>query len=330
MRERLVVVEVVAREEPHDAVAVDLEHAVVEALDAEAAAGGRAEDLVRGERDVERRRRRGAPPRAGRCAAARRRARRAPRPSRSTSRSPARRRRGARATAPPPRAASPGGTRSAFDSASTRGSDASRGSCARSSASIVAWLASGSEPSAGSRSSTWTSRRVRSTWARKSWPRPGALAGALDEAGDVGDDELALGALERAEHRLERRERVRADLRRGARHAREQRRLAGVRDADEADVGEQLQAQVDPALLADEPALGEPRRLARGRREALVAAPARAAARDDDALAGHDEVVRAAVPRRDLRARRDAGSRARARSAPWRWSPSPWPARVAL
>ena len=114
----------------------------------------------------------------------------------------------------------------------------------------------------------------------------GALAGALDEPGDVGDDELALGALERPEHGLERRERVRADLRRGARHPREQRRLAGVRDADEPDVGEQLQAQVDPALLADEPALGEPRRLPGRRREALVAAPASATARDDDALAG--------------------------------------------
>ena len=41
----------------------------------------------------------------------------------------------------------------------------------------------------------------------------GAVAGALDQAGDVGDDELAVVGLERAEHRLERGERVGGDLR---------------------------------------------------------------------------------------------------------------------
>ena len=83
----------------------------------------------------------------------------------------------------------------------------------------------------------------------------GAVAGALDQPRDVGDDELAVGAVERAEHRLERRERVGGDLRRGPRHAPQQRGLAGVGQPDEADVGEQLQAQVDPALLAGQAAL---------------------------------------------------------------------------
>ena len=46
-----------------------------------------------------------------------------------------------------------------------------------------------------------------------------ALLSALDQAGDVGQDQLALRALERAEHRLERGERVAGDLRRRARHA---------------------------------------------------------------------------------------------------------------
>ena len=55
-----------------------------------------------------------------------------------------------------------------------------------------------------------------------------------------------------------------------------------------------------------------PRRLRRRARELLVAAPARAAARDDDALAGYDEVVRAAVPRGDLRPGRDADLQRRA------------------
>ena len=77
---------------------------------------------------------------------------------------------------------------------------------------------------------------------------PGAVRRALDQARDVGDDELALLVLQRAEDRLERRERVVGDLRRGARQPRQQRGLAGVRQPDEADVGEQLEAQVDPAL----------------------------------------------------------------------------------
>ena len=79
---------------------------------------------------------------------------------------------------------------------------------------------------------------------------PGALARALDQAGDVGDHQLALLAFEHAQHRRERREGVVGDLRRGARQAREQRGLAGVRQAHEADVGEQLQLQLEPALLA--------------------------------------------------------------------------------
>ena len=50
----------------------------------------------------------------------------------------------------------------------------------RARSSIVAWLATGSEPSSGARSSTWTSSRVRSTWARNSWPSPApALAPSI-------------------------------------------------------------------------------------------------------------------------------------------------------
>ena len=67
---------------------------------------------------------------------------------------------------------------------------------------------------------------------------------------------------------------------------------------DEADVGEQLELQLDPALVAGQPALGEARRLARGGGEVLVAAPARAAAGDDRALPGRDEVVGGAVASR--------------------------------
>ena len=107
----------------------------------------------------------------------------------------------------------------------------------------------------------------------------GALAGALDQPRDVGEHELAVVGLERAEHGLERRERVGGDLRLRAGHAREQRGLARVGQADEADVGEQLEVQPQRPLLAGQAALGEPRRLPDGGLEARVAAPARAAAR---------------------------------------------------
>jgi hypothetical protein len=134
----------------------------------------------------------------------------------------------------------------------------------------------------------------------------GALAGALDEPRDVGQHELAVIGVERAEHGLQSRERVVGNLRRRARQARQQRRLARVGQPDEPDVGQQLEAQVDPALVPGQPALGEVRRLARGGGEALVAAPARTAAGEHDASAGHDEVVGRAVRVDGLRARRDA------------------------
>ena len=132
----------------------------------------------------------------------------------------------------------------------------------------------------------------------------GAVARALDQAGDVGDDELAIVALERPEHRLDRRERVRRHLRLRAREPRQQRRLAGVGEPDEADVGEQLEVQLDAALLARQALLGQPRRLPHRRLEARVAAPPGAAARDRDLLAGTHEVEPRAVPALDLGAGR--------------------------
>ena len=93
---------------------------------------------------------------------------------------------------------------------------------------------------------------------------PDALARALDQPGDVGDDELAaVRRLDGAEHRRERRERIVGDLRPRVREARDERRLAGVRQPDERCVGEQLQAQLDRALLA---------RASRPRRSAASAA----------------------------------------------------------
>ncbi len=55
-------------------------------------------------------------------------------------------------------------------------------------------------------------------------------------------------------------------------------------------VGEQLEPELELALLAGKPGLGVARRLSRRRREALVAAAAEPAAGDDDARAGSGEV----------------------------------------
>jgi len=78
-----------------------------------------------------------------------------------------------------------------------------------------------------------------------------ALARALDQPGHVGDDELpAVGRVDRAQHRLQRRERVVGDLRRRVRDAREERRLACVRKPHERRVREQLEVQLDVVLLA--------------------------------------------------------------------------------
>ena len=162
-------------------------------------------------------------------------------------------------------------------------------------------------------------------------PEPGAGARALDQPRNVGDHELAVVELERAEHRLERGERVVGDLRLGAGQARQQRGLAGVRQADQADVGEQLELERDPRLIAGQPALGEPRRLMGRPGEALVPAAARAAAGDDRALARTDEVVPGAVGARPApRCRAARAISSVSPSAPCRSEPWPWPPRFAL
>ena len=108
------------------------------------------------------------------------------------------------------------------------------------------------------------------------------LGGTLDQPRNVRDDELgAVRRVDRPEHRLERRERVVGDLRLRIGDPREQRRLPGIREADERSVGEQLQVQLELGLLAWQAGLCKPRRLERRRREAAVAASARAPATKD-------------------------------------------------
>ena len=124
---------------------------------------------------------------------------------------------------------------------------------------------------------------------------PGALGGPLDQAWDVGEHHLAVLDLDRPQHRRERRERIVGHLRVGPGQPPQQRGLARVGQPDQADVGEQLQPQLDPARLARGPLLGEARRLPGRGGEALVAVPAAPAVGDDHPLPGLDQIDPAPV-----------------------------------
>ena len=105
-------------------------------------------------------------------------------------------------------------------------------------------------------------------------PESPALAGTLDQPGDVGDDEVG-GVVDAhdTEVRLERRERIVGDLRACRRHDADQRALADVREADERDIGHQLHLELEPPVLAVLTLLGEARRATLVRQELGVAAP---------------------------------------------------------
>ena len=93
----------------------------------------------------------------------------------------------------------------------------------------------------------------------------GAVGSTLDEAGHVGDGELALvRPVDDAEDGLERRERVVGDLRLRVRETAEERRLAGVREAGERRVDHELETKLELELVARKAGLGEARRLTRG------------------------------------------------------------------
>jgi hypothetical protein len=136
-------------------------------------------------------------------------------------------------------------------------------------------------------------------------PESGPLCRPRDQARDVGEHELALAVVDRAEHRLDGRERIVRDLRRGPRQSPEERGLAGVREPDQPAVGEQLQPQLDPSRLTRESALGKARGLPGRGREALVAVPAGAAVGDHHPLAGGGEVEALAAQPLHLGAGRD-------------------------
>src|ERR1044072_8416476 len=121
-------------------------------------------------------------------------------------------------------------------------------------------------------------------------PEPGPLSGSFDQAGDVGDDGLAILPFDRAQDRAGRREGVAAPFRARPAQPPQQRGLARVRQPDQADVGEQLQAQLDPALFTPSALLGEPGRPPGRGREPLVPVPAPPPVRDDGLLPNHNQI----------------------------------------
>src|SRR6266487_6489108 len=109
---------------------------------------------------------------------------------------------------------------------------------------------------------------------------------ALDDPRDVGDDEGAIvGHPDDAEVRLEGRERIVGDLGARGRDHREQCALAGIGLTEQADVGDQLEDELEASLFAFFSWLPFARRLMRRRRKVLIAAPAAATLRDEQRLA---------------------------------------------
>ena len=122
-------------------------------------------------------------------------------------------------------------------------------------------------------------------------PEPSPVAGPLDEPGEVGHDELGVVVEpHHAEVRLEGGERVVGDLRLGRRDRGDEGGLADAREPDQRHVGEQLQLEAQPALLAHLALLGEGRRPPPVRQEPGVAPPAPAALAGQPPLAGADQV----------------------------------------
>ena len=114
----------------------------------------------------------------------------------------------------------------------------------------------------------------------------GAGVGPLDEARDVGHHEALAAPAHHAQVGRQGGEGVVGDL--GARpgDAADERGLAGVGVADDADVGEQLQLELEVLLLALGAGLREARRLVGGGGEVHVAEPAAAALADHEGRAG--------------------------------------------
>ena len=120
----------------------------------------------------------------------------------------------------------------------------------------------------------------------------GAVGGALDQAGDVGDHEAAVHFhADHAQVRVQGGERVVGHFRRRRRDRTDEGGLAGVGEAQQADVGQQLHFHADLALFARGTGAGLARRTVHGALVVHVALAADAALGDQQAIAVVGEVA---------------------------------------
>jgi hypothetical protein len=124
----------------------------------------------------------------------------------------------------------------------------------------------------------------------------GAATGALDQTGHIGHRHAPfIRWVDRREVQhpkvgLQRREGIWRDLRRGCCQGAEEGRLAGVRKADQADVGDEPELQIQPALFPWLALLGVGRRAIGCGREMHVAQPAAAAASNHHPLVASHQI----------------------------------------
>src|ERR1700691_1566418 len=112
----------------------------------------------------------------------------------------------------------------------------------------------------------------------------------LDQAGNVSEDELPAVDGHHAKLRLQRCERVIGDLRLRGADGSKKRRLAGIRQTDDAGIGDKLEPQFDGAFFSGLAAIGAARRAVGGGLKMRVAEPAISAMRQHGALAGCRQV----------------------------------------
>ena len=126
-------------------------------------------------------------------------------------------------------------------------------------------------------------------------PSPAPLVGALDQARYVGEHEVGVTSTDDPKVRMQGREGIVGDLRFGRRDRGEERRLAGVGQADEAGIGDQLHAQPDRQFLGGQARIGPARRLVGGRLKMGVAEATIATLGDPHPLARCREVGKQGV-----------------------------------
>ena len=115
--------------------------------------------------------------------------------------------------------------------------------------------------------------------------KPYAVTRAFDQTWYVRKDNACIINLCHAEIRLESRERIRGDFGLGVGQNREQRGLAGIRDADNSNIRDQLEFQFEMLFFGRRAAFGGARRLVARGGKVLIAPSAPAAFANDQSLA---------------------------------------------